>query len=490
MTDPVRAFLAAATRQDFTTFIHRTFQTVSPGIPFQPSWHVELLADRLEACRTGRIKRLLICLPPRHLKSLCASIAFPAWMLGHDPSRRIICASYSIELAGKLAGDCRAVMESSWYRAAFPDLRLASATELELATTARGFRLTTSIGGTLTGRGGDVIVIDDPLKAGDALSEPRRTAVNDWFRNTLYSRLDNKAAGVIIVVTQRLHVDDLVGYLLSTGEHWDLLQLPAIAITEERYELAEGTVLSRRAGAALHPEREPLAVLEAIRRTLGSYEFAAQYQQEPVPLEGGLIKAAWLRRYAAAPERQSGDLVTQSWDTASKSGELNDYSVCATWLRRGQEHYLLDVFRARLDYPELRRAVVRLKQAFAPDVVLIEDKGSGIQLIQDLRAEGRVRPIAIAPEGDKVTRMYTQTHKLEAGRVLLPERAPWLDEFVGEVLAFPHGWHDDQVDAMSQYLFWEPSRRRVPGEFIIARSKWQEECDRLLGPRMPYSDWL
>ena len=322
VSHPLRSFLAAAARTDLPTFVHRAFQTVCPGIPFQANWHVELLADRLDACRKGTIKRLLICLPPRHLKSLCASIAFPAWVLGHDPSRRIICASYSIDLAAKLAGDCRAVLESAWYREAFPTLRLASASELELVTTAKGFRLTTSIGGTLTGRGGDVIVIDDPLKAGDAASEPRRTAVNDWFRNTLYSRLDDKAEGVIIVVTQRLHVDDLIGYLLATGEPWELVQLPAIAVTDERYVLADGTAFTRRAGMALHPERESLEVLEGIRRTLGSYEFAAQYQQEPIPLEGGLIKAHWLRHYATAPDRQSGDLVTQSWDTASKSARL------------------------------------------------------------------------------------------------------------------------------------------------------------------------
>ena len=196
----------------------------------------------------------------------------------------------------------------------------------------------------------------------------------------------------------------------------------------------------------------------------------------------GLIKVQWLRHYERAPDRQTGDLVTQSWDTASKSGELNDYSVCTTWLRQGQEHYLLDVFRARLDYPELRRAVVDLKKRFAADVILIEEKGSGIQLVQDLRAEGHVRPIAIMPAADKITRMYTQTHKLEASRVLVPKHASWLDDFLGEVLAFPRGRHDDQVDAMAQYLAWEASHRRARGEFIIIRSNGQEELDQLLGP--------
>jgi predicted phage terminase large subunit-like protein len=161
-------------------------------------------------------------------------------------------------------------------------------------------------------------------------------------------------------------------------------------------------------------------VLESIRRALGSYDFSAQYQQEPLPLDGDLIKWAWFRHYDMPPARGSGDLVVQSWDTASKAEEIHDWSVGTTWLRRGQEHYLLEVVRVRLDYPALKRRIVAEAERWRPDAVLIEDKGSGTSLLQDLRADGRVHPLAVQAEADKVTRMYAQTAKLEAGQVLLP----------------------------------------------------------------------
>ena len=174
------------------------------------TWH-------LAQCLDGNIRRRLITVPPRHLKSICASVAFPAWALGHDPSLRIIAASYSTELARKHALDCRAVLESSWYKDVFPGTRLHrdKNTELEFMTSRRGFRLATSIGGTLTGRGGNLIIIDDPMKPADAQSETRRRTVAQWFDSTLYSRLDNKADDRIVLIMQRLHMDDLVGHVLE-----------------------------------------------------------------------------------------------------------------------------------------------------------------------------------------------------------------------------------------------------------------------------------
>jgi predicted phage terminase large subunit-like protein len=485
MSPSPRELFTLALRRDLPGFIHRCFQSVVPGQRYLPSWHIELLADRLERCRHRRSTRLIVCLPPRHLKSLCASVAFPAWLLGHDPGCRIICASYGQELAAKHARDCKAVMDSAWYRHAFPETRPdpAKSGELEFATTARGFRLTCSVGGTLTGRGGNMLIVDDPLKASDGMSEAKRTAVNDWFRGTLYSRLDSKSEDVILVVTQRLHVEDLVGYLLGTGEPWEMLNLPAIATQEERFVLADGTTVGRRLGEALHPAREPLAVLQGIRRALGSYDFSAQYQQEPLPLDGDLIKWAWFRRYDTPPARGAGDPVVQSWDTASKAEEIHDWSVGTTWLRRGQEHYLLDVARVRLDYPALKRRIVAEAERWRPDAVLIEDKGSGTSLLQDLRAEGRVHPLAVQAESDKVTRMYAQSAKLEAGQVLLPRTAPWLDAFQTELLQFPRGRHDDQVDSMAQYLAWRSGRPFRPSDFIVVPSQAAVAWEAAFGPQ-------
>lgn len=463
MSADLRRLLELKTRTDLAAFIHRSFQTVVPGQRYRHSWHIEAIAWHLQQCLAGTIRRLIVTMPPRSLKSICASVALPAFALGHDPSQRIIGVSYAQELALKHARDCRAVLASAWYKALFPGTRLdpRKNTEAEFETTARGYRLATSVGGTLTGRGGSLIIIDDPMKPGEAMSATRRAAVHEWYDGTLVSRLDHKVSDVIILVMQRLHVDDLVGHVLEK-EAWTHLDLPAIAGQAHAVAIGPGEEHHRAVGEVLHPEREPLEELERLKAAMGSQVFAAQYQQAPVPAEGNLIHRAWLRRYTVPPARLAHDLIVQSWDTASKAGEIHDFSVCTTWLVRGEEQFLLDVFRQRLEYPELRRAVADLATAYAASAVLIEDKGSGTHLIQDLRRSGRLFPIACTPEGDKVMRLHAQSVKFETGQVLLPERAPWLDDFLAELLAFPGGRHDDQVDSLAQALAWSGQRRRGP----------------------------
>jgi hypothetical protein len=220
---------------------------------------------------------------------LAASVALPAWLLGHDPSLAIVNVTYAQDLSEKFARDCRAVMTSRWYQSLF-STRLASSREplAELATTNGGCRLATSVGGVLTGRGADVILIDDPLKPADAMSESRRRAANDWFDSTLYSRLNDKAEGSIVIVMQRLHEDDLAGHVLKR-EGWEVVSFRAIAEDDEHFaiETPFGPREFRRpAGEALAPEREPLATLQRIRATIGEMNFASQYQQSPRPPAG------------------------------------------------------------------------------------------------------------------------------------------------------------------------------------------------------------
>lgn len=348
-----RALLNSLIRNDLPAFTQRAFQTVVPGQTFYPNWHLEAIAYELERARRREIRRLVVTLPPRNLKSICASVAFPAYLLGHDPTLRIVCVSYSQDLTAKHARDCRTVIESPWYRDAFPGTRIdpRKNAEAEFEMTAKGFRLGTSVGGTLTGRGGNFIIIDDPLKPGDAMSETKRNAVLDWYDSTLSSRLDDKANDVIIIVMQRLHVDDLAGHVLRNGEGWVHLNLPAIADYPQDIALDDRLVYRRRIGDLLHPEREPLAVLENLKTAMGSQAFSAQYQQAPIPPGGALIQASWFRTYATAPTRQTGDQIVQSWDTASKANPTNDYSVCTTWLVRRQDYHLLDVHRVRLEFP-------------------------------------------------------------------------------------------------------------------------------------------
>ena len=367
--------------------------------------------------------------------------------------------SYSGDFAAELHRQFRQVASSEWYAALFPHTRWAKETGLEFVTTfSGGGRYATSVGGTLTGRGADLIVIDDPLNAAEAQSEAARKRVIDWFGGSLVSRLNDKRTGTIVAVMQRLHEDDLAGHVLRQGG-WEHLDLPAIAIEEQTLQLGPEKSHLRRVGDVLHPEREDLAALEALKRELGGMMFSAQYQQQPVPLEGNLIRRGWFRYFTSsdlsAPTWSTK--IVQSWDVAMQTGDTNDYSVCTTWLANRDDVHLLHVFRGRLEYPELRRKVIALAQEHGCSRVLIEDAGPGMNLLQDLRhspAPGTLRPIGVRPEGGKLERMAAQTAKIEAGHLHLPENAPWLGEFLSELLAFPNGRHDDQVDSVSQFLFW------------------------------------
>nr|WP_281721809.1 phage terminase large subunit [Nitrosomonas nitrosa] len=465
MSTDVRTVVREATREDLVAFIERSFRLLLPKQAYHRNWHIEAIAWHLRECHERRIKRLIISMPPRNLKSICASVAFPAWVLGRNPSTRIVCVSYSNELTEKHARDCRAIMQAPWYREAFPNTVIDTGknTVLEYATTQHGYRLGTSVGGTLTGRGGNLIIIDDPMKPQEAMSAPRRNAVQQWFDNTLYSRLDSKSNDVIIIVMQRLHVDDLIGYVLDK-EEWTQLSLPAIAEAPQRIQVGHQKHYSRRIGELLNPDHEPRVALDSIRNTLGTAAFEAQYQQRPVPPGGNMIKWKWFQTYdRSLLKKRPKDRIVQSWDTAAKTGEFNDYSVCTTWLVREEEYYLVEVLRKKLEYPDLRWNVEEHATKYGLPTVLIEDSVGGTQLIQDLRRNGRVKPVPVAPIGTKEERMAIRTPVIEAGHVFLPESAPWLETFQAEVMAFPNCTHDDQVDSMCQFLTWREVRKKKIG---------------------------
>jgi predicted phage terminase large subunit-like protein len=442
-------------RHSLMAFVEYTFAELFPQTPFSDSPHLAIIAAKLEECAAGKCKRLIICLPPRSLKSVMASVAFPAWALAKYPHLQIICASYGQAISDKHARDTRTIMASAGYQRAFATrLSKQKLSVDDFMTTQGGFRMATSVGGVLTGRGGDILIIDDPMKPGDAFSETLRKSVNDWYDNTLLSRLNNKQEGVIIVVMQRLHQDDLVGHLLELDK-WDILRFPAIAEEDELHvaEAEFGQIqFERKVGEVLDKQRETLETLQRLRQQMGDYAFQSQYQQNPIPAGGAIIKTSWLR-YCTPEERPSRfSTIIQSWDTANKSGELNDYSVCPTWGSFNSQYYLLDVFRRRLDYPDLRRAVKELSGRYSPHAVVIEDKGSGTQLLQDLRADGlfRLKAYCPPPGNDKQMRLFAQSAVLENGRVWLPTAAPWLADYVRELTTFPGTKYDDQVDSTTQ----------------------------------------
>jgi predicted phage terminase large subunit-like protein len=365
-------------------------------------------------------------------------------------------------LADKHARDCRQLMESAEYQALFPGTRLSATKNSvgEYETTRGGYRLSTSVGGTLTGRGGNLIILDDPQRPEDATSDTRRQALHRWYDHTLYSRLDNKMTDAIVLVMQRLHVEDLVGHVLLQ-EPWTQLSLPALAEADTEIPLGGGRVYHRAKGEPLHATRESPELLAQLRRTLGAAAFSAQYQQEPMPAEGALLQWGWFKTYQAPFRRRPGDVVILSWDTASLPGLEHDYSVGQTWIVRGTDFYLAHVHRGHWNYPELKARVFDQIRRLKPYEIIIEQANTGIALVDELRAASREGTIplwlprirTLSPSTGKAARLAAESAVIESGCVWLPDEATWLEAFRQEVLQFPYGRYDDQMDAMSQFLF-------------------------------------
>jgi len=465
-------------RHDMCAFIHRSFLEIE-GAEFHANWHVEVLAAKLEDVRCGRCKRLILNVPPRHLKSFAASIVFPVYLLGHDPAKKILLVTYAQDLSDNLARRSRSLMTSPFYESVF-DTSISKGREAvsDFETTGGGYRLSTSIGGVLTGRGADIIIIDDPIKADDAQSDTRRRSVNDWYDNTLRSRLNSQETGAIIIVMQRLHADDLVAHVQQT-EAWDVLSLPAIAEQDETYQISTPygrKKIRRKVGEVLQPSLLSEATLDAQRRAMTEYNFTAQYQQNPQPPAGIIVKRDWIAFYDPHELPQKFDQVVQSWDTANKDSELANFTVCTTWGKTNRNMYLLDVFRRRLTFPDLKRAVRTQADQHKADVVLIEDKASGTSLIQELKADGFWRAQA-APtlDGDKIMRLHSQTAKIEGGYALFPRKASWLDNYLHELTGFPNAKHDDQVDSTVYALAWSTPDGNAEGWIEYVRRRAEKE---------------
>ena len=440
-------------RTDFSKFIQRSFQSLNPGTPFEPNWHISAIAWHLEQVRLGKIKRLIIAMPPRSVKSISASIAFPAFVHGHDPTVEFIAVSYGQSLSDKLHNDYRQIMSSTWYKGLFPQTKIdpKKDNEQEVRLTGRGGRFATSVGGVLTGRGADIIIIDDPLKPDDANSEAGRSKMNDWYGQTLMSRLNQKKDGAIVIVSQRVHTDDLIGHATQYNDSWTVLELPVVAEEDQVIQTGNKRWHRRRKGQLLHPEREDQLTLDQLKLDIGSPAFAAQYQQRPVPPGGNMFKKKWINYYDKLPEQTNSGTIIQSWDTASKTGPENDWSVCTTWLHQDGLYFLLDIAREKLDYPALRKRAVAEALAYTPWVVLVEDTGVGTGLIAELVAHS-INVVGVTPSASKAVRASRQSATFESQRVLFPRSAPWLSELEAELLAFPNGKHDDQVDSITQAL--------------------------------------
>ena len=474
LTDLALAY-AHALRTDFMVFYERVFEQLEPGTAFVDNRHLHAVAESLRKVWVGESRRLIINVPPRSGKSLMGSVAFPAWVLGHDPRRRIICVSYSEDLAKTHAAAFRSVVTSEWFRRLFPAFKIARGgnRSRETVTTARGFRYAVSLGGPVLGRGADLIIGDDAMSPQAALSKAIRLRELAQWNTAHRTRLNQQGEGAIIQISQRLHQQDLVGSLNETGG-WDRLVLPAVAPEAITYETGaeRHDQYRREKGEVLQPSREPLSVLGDLKRDMGSMIFEAMYQQNPIPNTGNVIKRDWLQWYDDVPD--SFDHKVASWDTASTTSEASSYSVGLLWGAVGADYYLLAIERGRWEFPELKACIIRTSNDWRPDTTLIEDTELGRSLASELRRTTRVQPELRRPRYDKEARLQAQTARFEGKQVFLPlERGSKIDAYVEELLAFPNGRNDDQVDATSQALDYLTARAATSRTIVRVRSLGQ-----------------
>jgi predicted phage terminase large subunit-like protein len=470
----IKPGLLKAAREDFEIFMGLGFAHLN-GAVLEPGWHLSAMAHALARVHAGDCRRLVVTVPPRHLKSTMFSVLFPAWLLGRDPGVRIIVACYSQELSDALARDFRKIVTSNWFTQVFP--RTAATirrdTIAELTTTAGGYRYATAIGGTLTGRGADYLICDDLMKAQDAASAQSRDRVKRFFDETLLTRLNSKSTGRVIAVQQRLHQDDIVAHFLEK-DGYEHLCLPAIALVDSTFPLTRGRVHKRRIGDALDPRRESVEVLEQLKAEMGAAVFEAQYQQNPTAPNGVYLRLERFAFHDETPSRHLFSRVLQSWDTAISDSPNSAYSAGTCWgLYKGRWH-LLDVTRVRLDYSGVLGQVKAWQAQWQADTLLVEDAAMGNALVKDLmraRRDGRLqcrKIIAIRPKESKEVRLMSAVERLYSGLASLPREAPFMDELRREMLAFPNGRYDDQCDSLSQALNYiaanEKRLARNPGE--------------------------
>jgi predicted phage terminase large subunit-like protein len=416
-------------------------EAISKGL-WLPYPHLTFIAKKITEAISKGGARLIIEAPPRHGKSEFISNYLPAWFLEICKNKSVILASYEAEFASTWGRKVRNIFEENSMLSAKLRDDSSAANRFHLSNGCA--MITAGVGGPITGRGGDLIIIDDPVKnSQDALSATKRRSAIDWFQSTLYTRCEPGAS--IIVLQTRWHEGDLAGWLQN--EHtdpWEVIRLPAMA--------EEGDVLGRKVGEPLCPERYDSKALDQIKSGMSSYWFNALYQQRPSPDEGSIIKKQWLRYWDQLPEKF--DRKGQFWDLAFKGNDSSDYVVGALWGKKGPDFYLLDRVRARMNFPQTISAM-RQFTAKHPDAYekVIEDKANGPAVIDTLRHETS-GIIAFNPEGSKEARLHSCAVLFEAGNVFVPDPQfyPWVKEYIDELITFPNAQNDDQVDVTTMPL--------------------------------------
>lgn len=429
-----------------TTF----WNVLEPNTQYIDNWHLHYMIEHLEAVEQGQIKRLILNLPPRYMKSILCNVMFGAWLWARKPEWRMLSFSFSDALAKKFNVHRRNIVQSSLYKQMFPEVVLCGDmnTQRKMENTRTGLMLTSPMPGNATGEGGEILMVDDPHDPSGAESEAERTKQVEYFRVSMPSRLNDKKTGAIIIVMQRLHETDVSGVALELGEYVHV-KLPA----EERmdrtlYFPLSGKVLERKKGELLWPEREDADVLKSLAKTMGSYAYAGQYLQEPSPADGGMVKDTWWQYWTTIDEPITR--YCMSVDAAFKKSAVTDFVVIQRWaIGASGRMYILDMIRERMSFLDTLEAVQQLYKR--NDIVYIEDKANGSAIIDVLRRK-IAGVIAYDPTESKIARLQACTPWIESGAVYLPKYAPWKDTFLNEFKHFPNGSNDDIVDCTTQMI--------------------------------------
>ena len=469
-------------RRALREFIRTSWQTIEPGRDFHDNWHIDAISDHLQAVVEGKIRRLIINIPPRHMKSISVAVALPAWTWAIQPEKRFLFASYASSLSIRDSVKCRRLIDSPWYKTHFGDMFELTTDQNQkqrFENSKTGYRIATSVDGALTGEGGDIIVIDDPHNVREAESSTVREGVLEWWDQAMQTRLNDPKTGAFILIMQRVHEQDLTGHILANdleGE-WDHLCLPA------RYEIGHPTPPRSKLfftdprteeGELLWSDRVDEKTLQTLEKSLGSYASAGQLQQRPMPKGGGILKKEWWVPWENEhlPEIE---YILQSWDTAFGTKEKTSYSARTTWgvfRHKGQMNAIvLEMWYDRVTYPELRKLAQDSYEEYQPDAVLIEKKASGQSLLQDLRIAG-VPVLEYLPDRDKQARAHASSALLEDGRIFYPSSRKWAKDLIDICSAFPATDNDDIVDTCTQA--WLRLRK---GFFMTHSLDYDDEID-------------
>ncbi len=496
---------AELARRSLAHFVCQAWEIIEPSTPLIWNWHLDVMCEHIQALLEGRLGKnnLAINVPPGSMKSTVVSVCAPAWVWAQredhptgGPTWRGLFLSGSESIALRDSMKCRDILESRWYRETFRPMWAFSRDQNAKGfyrNTAQGFRKCQPAGSKITGERAHAIFVDDPNDASQD-SKADRTAINYWWDNGAANRVADPATGKRCLIQQRLNEEDLTGHILSKErEDWDVL------VIREEHELptkenpaqpptALGWVDPRtKEGELFFPARFPAQVVAQEKRRLGAAGYAGQHQQRPAPATGLIFQRAWWKDYkptSTEPQQLVKDLgitkVIQFWDTAFKDGEQNDYSVCTTLGVTPSRYLVLEVWRRKVQYPELKAAMKDQAAKWKPTAIPVEDKASAQSALQELKRETRLPLLPQDVDRDKVARANAITPLCEAGLVYLPEGAPWRSDWVDELAMFPNGAHDDQVDSFDGALEYAARGGEAMGLFdyyeqLAAEAKRQQE---------------